>query len=60
MASSGYPRPLDNPYAQRQGPSRGDYDSTPDLSDHYNNMNSSTARLAPSPGYYDQNNGRWQ
>jgi hypothetical protein len=54
MAS--YPRPLDNPYAQRQGPSRGDYDSTPDLSDHYN-MNSSTARLAPSPGYYEQNNG---
>lgn len=61
MASSGFSRPRENPYAQRQGPyppSRGDYDNAPDSGDPFNNMNSSTAHLAASPGYYDQNNGR--
>lgn len=71
MASPGYPRPMDprnGPYPpQRQGSSpqgppfsspRRDYDDISELGDHYNNMNSSTARLAGSPGYYDQSNGR--
>ncbi|KXN89269.1 1,3-beta-glucan synthase component FKS1 [Leucoagaricus sp. SymC.cos] len=69
MASPGYPRPTDprnTPYTpQHQGtlqsgppfPSpRREYDESSELGEHYNSVNSSTARLAGSPGYYDQSN----
>jgi len=67
MAVPEYPRTLDprnapfSPQPLQQGPPfpspRREYDDASELGDHYNSMNSSTARLAGSPGYYDQNNG---
>lgn len=70
MAAPNYPRPMDPrnaPYppqrqgSQHQAPSfpspRREYDEISELGDHYNSMNSSTARLAGNPGYYDQSNG---
>lgn len=47
--------------AQQQAPAPGipqprrDYDADSDAGDHYGSYNSSTTRLAGSPGYYDQN-----
>ncbi|KAF8894605.1 glycosyltransferase family 48 protein [Infundibulicybe gibba] len=66
MSAPGYGLPNDprnnNPFAQRQQhppPSfphpRHEYDADSDLGDHYGSANSSTTRLAGSPGYYDQN-----
>ena len=67
MAAPEYTRTLDPrnapypPQPLQQGPPfsspRREYDDASELGDHYNSMNSSTARLAGSPGYYDQNNG---
>lgn len=59
----GYARqndPRNNPFAQHQQPAPSfpapsrEYDADSDLGDHYANNNSSTARLAGSQAYYEQ------
>lgn len=60
----GYNPNFDPRYAQRNTPappfpvpSSRDYDAESELGDHYASVNSSSARLAGGPPYYDHSNG---